>query len=181
MALYKNIIKPVLRPLCLTNVCLLGGIFTQSAVSFQEVPLDIGLEKIEAQKVDFQQAHLCPYPIELNVKIFNNLKIAGMKRFSYRWIINGEILETNGRFEVYPSAYGVGYDIRKTIVHVGQAPENAEDEENSSKFNKLLNVFDKENPQNSGWYQFLALPAGETDWHDAVKSNKAIYKINCKT
>ncbi|MCW8931101.1 MAG: hypothetical protein OQL19_12780 [Gammaproteobacteria bacterium] len=172
-----------LKPLFLLSICLFGNLIIHNAIAFEEVIQEIGLEKIEAQGISFEQSHLCPYPIELKVKIFNDLKIAGLKKFSYRWIMNGEILETNGRFEVYPTAYGMGYDTEKTIVHVGQDPETIKYKykENNPGINKLIRVFDTENPPNSGWYQFLALPAGETNWADAVKSNKAAYQINCKS
>ena len=167
----------------LSSIYFTGSLLSQTAISFDSVVKDIGLKKIEAQDISFEQAHLCPHPIELKVNIFNDLNISGLKKFSYRWLLNGQILETNGRFEVYPSAYGVGYDTQKTIVHVGQVPEKIQYKykENNPGINKLLKMPDTENPPNTGWYQFLALPAGETNWYDAVKSNKGSYQINCKT
>ena len=173
----------LLKPVFLSGICLSGIMIAQNAAAFEHVEQDIGIEKIEAQTILFDQAHLCPYPIELNVKVFNDLKIAGLKKFSYRWILNGSIFETNGRFDVYPSAYGIGFDTQKTIVHVGEDPAATQYKykENNPGINKIIKVFDTKNPPNSGWYQFLALPAGETDWFYAVKSNKAAYKINCKS
>jgi hypothetical protein len=172
------------KPILLSGLCLLGTLVAHHAIAFEHVVKKIGIEKIEAQELSFEQTHLCPYPIELNVKIFNELKIAGLKKFSYRWLMNDQIIKNNGRFDAYPSAYGVGYDVQKIIVHVGH-DVNAGVQEKESAMTKMMNVFKSEtkiaNQVSEGWYQFLVLPAGETNWADAVKSNKAHYQINCKS
>jgi hypothetical protein len=66
---------------------------------------------------------------------------------------------------------------------VGIDPETAQlkYKENNPGINTLIKVFESENPPQTGWYQFYVLPAGETNWTDAVKSNKANYAINCRT
>jgi len=66
---------------------------------------------------------------------------------------------------------------------VGIAPETdpLKDKENNSSINNMLKVFGTDKPSPTGWYQFYVLPAGETNWADAVKSNKANYTINCRT
>ncbi|WP_198265583.1 hypothetical protein [sulfur-oxidizing endosymbiont of Gigantopelta aegis] len=171
-------INPVLIPAFI----LLTHFLSQNVYS-EPKKFDMGINKVEAGSISFKQSHLCPYPIELNVKIYNDLNIAGLKKFSYRWVVNGEIIENNGRFEVYPDAYGVGYDVQKKIVYVGNDPETAQlmHKENNSGMSNLMKVFDAYKSPQTGWYQFYVLPAGETNWADAVKSNKASYTINCRT
>lgn len=160
------------------------AIFTVSnSFAFEAHIEESGITKIEAQPISFQQAHLCPHPIELKVHVYNELHISGLKKFSYRWVLNGEIIENNGRFEAYPSSYGSGYDIQKKIIHVGNDPANVQSEykENNPGINKLVKFFSEENLPETGWYQFFVLPAGETNWADAVKSNKATYDIQCRS
>jgi hypothetical protein len=166
----------------LAGICLLGTFVASNAISFEHVIHDIGIQKIEAEDLSFEQETLCPYPVQLEARVFNDLKIAGMKKYTYRWLLNDEPLET-GRFDVFPTAYGPGYDQRKLIIHVGQDPSTSrvKYKENNPGINKLISITDGENPPSQGWYQLLVLPLGQSNWYDAVKSNKADYNINCKS
>ena len=170
-----KLIKPMLLSGLCTSVCLLS----QPLLANDSKESAFGIKWVDAKNVVFDQSHLCPYPVQFQVRIFNDLKIAGLKKFSYRWVVNGDVHIDNGRFVANPSDYGSGYDIQTTIIRVGN-----DDETNvGSAWSKMINVIGNREKiyPNAGWYQFLALPEGETNWYDAVKSNKATYKINCKT
>lgn len=171
----------LLKRLLLNSLCAYGVLLSTSSAALETDVPDIGLTKIEALNVVFEQEHLCPYPIQFEVKVYNDLKIAGLKNFSYRWLINGDILFDNGRFTANPGAYGTGYDKQTIIVRVGNTHSDPAGEKMSS-LDKVFSIFKSGEVvmPSEGWYQFLALPAGESNWYDAVKSNKASYKIICK-
>lgn len=171
----------LLKPMLLSSFCLIGAISSQTAFSVAE----IGISSVEAIDIKDEQAYVCPYPIKLEAKVYNDLQIAGLKKFSYRWILNGDVIDS-GRFDVMSSAFGTGYDKQKKIVHVGEDPNQpttqSTDRFGLKKIMSSIGLASKdESIPTDGWYQFLVLPEGDINWYDAVKSNRASYSVNCKT
>jgi hypothetical protein len=164
------------KALLSVSLCLLGNLATQHVIAS-----DSGITRIEAVDISFEQSHLCPYPIKLEAKVYNDLKIAGLKKFRYRWILNDDVYLDNGRFTVYPSSYGTGYDKQHELVKVGKAPINTEQAAKDAEFSFKKYFNRTHDIPAEGWYQLMVLPEDNYSWRYAVKSNKANYKITCNT